>query len=72
MTDQVLVARIAVEEKRNDVRKAAIETLTDRVVLEKIAAASDDGKIRRFATVCSLADQSLRPRPPWRRRSVAS
>jgi hypothetical protein len=56
LADQTLLAKIAVDDKDQDIRKAAVEKLTDQPLLAKIAIDDKDQDIRK-AAVRKLTDQ---------------
>lgn len=58
LTDQALLAKIAVETMDSDVRAAAVRKLTDQAVLAKIAVEDKDRYVRS-AAANKLTDQSL-------------
>lgn len=58
LTDQALLAKIAVEDKEADARQVAVEKLTDQALLAKIAA-EDTGPFVRQAAFAKLTDQAL-------------
>ena len=58
LTDQTLLAKIAVEDKHRWVRVAAVERLTDQTLLAKIAVEDKDWAVRK-ATVERLTNQTL-------------
>ena len=58
LTDQAVLAKVAIEDKDADVRKIAIEKLTDQAILAKIAIDAKDWVISKRA-VEKLADQAI-------------
>lgn len=58
VTEQALLARIAMEAEDNELREDAVATLTDQVLLAKIAQEDKNGSVRA-AAVRKLTDQVL-------------
>lgn len=58
LTDQALLAKIAVKEENPDVRQAAVYKLTDQSLLAKIAV-QDNNQYVRSAAVINLTDQNV-------------
>jgi hypothetical protein len=58
LTDQALLAKIAVKEENPDVRQAAVYKLTDQALLAKIAV-EDNNQYVRSAAVINLTDQNV-------------
>ena len=57
-TDQTKLAKIALEDKDAEVRRAAVAKLTDQALLAKIAVEAKDADVRS-AAVAKLTDQAL-------------
>ncbi len=58
VTDQALLAKVAVENKDYDVRVAAVHNLTDQALLVKFALSGDGRHIPRDAAVETLTDEA--------------
>jgi len=56
LTDQALLAKVAIEDKEPDVRRAAVDKLTDQALLAKMAIEDKEPYVRRTA-VEKLTDQ---------------
>lgn len=64
LSDQTLLARIAIEASDADVRMVATKNLTNQDLLAKIAI-NDDSEFTRSAAVANLNDQSLANMGMW-------
>ena len=59
LTDQALLAKIAVESRDADVRRAAVRKLTDQALLAKIAVEDTDHPDVRITAIEKLTDHAL-------------
>jgi hypothetical protein len=58
LTDQAVLAKVAIEDMDADVRRAAVSKLTDQAVLAKVAIEDMDAHVRREA-IRMLTDQAV-------------
>ena len=64
LTDEAMLAKVALEDESWDVRRTSIEKLTDQALLAKVAVEATDWTVRKIA-ITKLTDQGFR----WGNRS---